>query len=57
VIADHVRSLAGGAKTTTGEVDGRMKELAIAIDKLAEGGTEAAERAARVQSGSRNDLR
>ena len=57
MIADHVRSLAGGAKTTTGEVDGRMKELAIAIDKLAEGGTEAAERAARVQSGSRNDLR
>jgi methyl-accepting chemotaxis protein len=52
VIADSVRSLADDAKATTKEIDGRMKELVTAIDRLAAGGTAAAESAARVDASS-----
>ncbi len=52
VIADNVRSLADGAQRTTKEIDGRMKELASAIEQLAAGGSAAAEQAAKVDTGS-----
>ena len=52
VIADNVRSLADGAQHTTNEIDGRMKELVTAIDRLVADGSAAAERAAKVDAGS-----
>ncbi|MGO9954829.1 MAG: methyl-accepting chemotaxis protein [Solirubrobacteraceae bacterium] len=52
VIADHVRALSVDAKETTKAIDGRMRELVAAVDKLATGGAQAAETAATVEAGS-----
>jgi methyl-accepting chemotaxis protein len=52
VIADNVRALADRSNATTAEVDRRMKELSVAIERLAGGGAEAAEKASKVQSDS-----
>lgn len=52
VIADNVRGLADGSAATTQQIDERMRELVLAVDRLASGGTAAAEQAARVELGS-----
>ena len=52
VIADNVRSLADRSNATTAEVDRRMRELGTAIERLAGGGAEAADKAAKVEADS-----